>query len=778
MAAGMALRVKYRKVDNEGNALRVNLPIAILGCHPKNRAGVYASGLRCKELCSEVVEAGFVKEEVDHAGVAVEEVPSEEIAARGKGYVSAKKYNAEQSSQDELLETCFQVPNDDVRYMLLAHNTMMLILRAWLTRAKWEIPFDEEKQITYCDGKGMLSLAAVAEHNNGKQLELAIREGLLTEILSWKMDVEEPAAASTISQALNHGHQLALRTTELTAVAALKGEIIRQSASMNQKVVFQSVRDKVRKELAIAADDPDLVEVFEFLISLGVGTNSYVEDLEAFTKFFVNSKLRQLRLIAFASVNAIADHFPLVKVAVVKRSYRKKPSMGFCPGPEPCWGKFEALHLKDLEAILRFFRVVCKDAVDELQPQSRSKLLGNVDVLCTEAFYSAKTAKKSQEKIRECLLEVATKTAKELDVVARKDGQHPWIDFSTPASQKKDAQQEDPSTKAPVIVRFDEKTGEQLNAQAELPEETNKEHQPVKLPWREWLKNNGSFGASAADKASAVAALHVLYDHFDAEEVLVDVWQLDGKICASTPAVAEPGAILIPPCIPKQSQVVEQTEHPSAIKIVEKVMRNNAQRDAAIATIRSEMVAEVETACDGDVSAALEAAEKEVPSVWRENTYYILPEFKPPKLANDSAVAGSTDPTWDWAGDETMNPFWAVRRLTQKQLQHEAQVWTHETGNSEWIKPRPRFNCALEVHSVSMVNIGAVRKKALNSTRMFGVPFLTNSVKLLANEELILEIWPPPKREPQQKKRTWRDELRHNEKASAAKAKKIQAKHA
>ena len=138
------------------------------------------------------------------------------------------------------------------------------------------------------------------------------------------MDLEEPSAASTISRALNEGHQLALRTTELTAVAVLKGEIMLQSTDLSQKVVFQSVREKVRRELHSAADDPDLIEVFEFLISLGVGTNSYVEDLEDFTKFFVNSKFRQLRLFAFANANAIADCFPLVKVGVIKRAYRKK----------------------------------------------------------------------------------------------------------------------------------------------------------------------------------------------------------------------------------------------------------------------------------------------------------------------------------------------------------------------------------------------------------------------------------------------------------------------
>ncbi len=65
---------------------------------------------------------------------------------------------------------------------------------------------------------------------------------------------------------------MALRTTELTAVAVMKGEIIIQlSKDVGQRVVFQTVRDRVRAQLDIAADDPDLPELFDFMISVGVG---------------------------------------------------------------------------------------------------------------------------------------------------------------------------------------------------------------------------------------------------------------------------------------------------------------------------------------------------------------------------------------------------------------------------------------------------------------------------------------------------------------------------
>ena len=80
--------------------------------------------------------------------------------------------------------------------------------------------------IAFCDTLGHLSLPAVAEHDHGKQLAEVLEEGIYTEVLSWKMDDEEPTAASVISAALNRPHTLALKNTEFTAVAVRKGEIM------------------------------------------------------------------------------------------------------------------------------------------------------------------------------------------------------------------------------------------------------------------------------------------------------------------------------------------------------------------------------------------------------------------------------------------------------------------------------------------------------------------------------------------------------------------------
>jgi len=139
-------------------------------------------------------------------------------------------------------------------------------------------------------------------------------------------------------------------------------------------------------------------------------------------------------------------------------------------------------------------------------------------------------------------------------------------------------------------------------------------------------------------------------------------------------------------------------------------------------------------------------------------TYYVLPEFKVPKKADQTAAvadakraqeqadaAGKSDggdsleeeaavaDVWVWGppGQVTMNPFWAVRRMTQKQM----RICTaDDTGSGGLLGDRKsrrtiRFNCKLEPHVMSCVTVGVVQgNESVNTTRCADVLFLTNTV--------------------------------------------------
>ncbi len=428
----------------------------------------------------------------------------------------------------------------------------------------------------------------------------------------------------------------------------------------------------------------------------------------------------------------------------------EKSRRGFCPSPEAAWGAYGWEHLESLETLLRFFHDTCQEALDKLPPHSRIQILANIDVAATEAFFAAKAIKKvTVRKIQELLLESTAKYAEQLglSVDQRTSAEHPWIEFQVTPEEEKKANL-DAMKCAPAVINFDEKTGEQLTRQVnfEIPS-THKGSNatPVKLPWRAWIENNASLGALEADRSSAVAALQNLHENYDMKDVPIELLTAAGKICVVTTRNVKKGIIMLPPCVPKQSKVFDRTEHPHAVRFTAKVMRAAGSCEDA--------------------------------SVLRECDFYVLPEFKIPMKkqpttntavadAETSAVAAQQEPQWIWGqgGAETMHPFWAVRRLTEKQLQ-QAKVDTPKD------KMAPRFNCELLMRSMSVVCISSVSGECYNRTRLIDMPFLSNSIPLEEGEELLLEIAATTNKQTIAK-RTWRDA----EKAEEKEQKKLRVK--
>ena len=252
-------------------------------------------------------------------------------------------------------------------------------------------------------------------------------------------------------------------------------------------------------------------------------------------------------------------------------------------------------------------------------------------------------------------------------------------------------------------------------------------------------------GVVDAEKATAVAALHNIHESWDILGQNIEIWSSANHHYVATTAKVNARSIYLPPCIPKQSVLYKRSDHPFAVEIVVKTMG---------------------------------ATQEGHDGMQRATTLFAVPEFHPPRrkettgdtaavestaAAESAAVAENTAlaEQWHWgeAGAETMHPFWAVRRLTQNQL---------DVCNTK-VKPdqlRRRFNCELELKSQSVVclSVGSTSNTNCNRTRLIEVPFMTNSVPLEEGEELILRI--EEKKQPTPKKRSWRDEVKDAERQS------------
>ena len=277
---------------------------------------------------------------------------------------------------------------------------------------------------------------------------------------------------------------------------------------------------------------------------------------------------------------------------------------------------------------------------------------------------------------------------------------------------------------APVILTFDENTGARLNQQMEFPKEKPKIKKAVnhELPWREWLKGVGKpQGRVEADQATALAVLHGLHDTYPVDEEPIDVWQTDTHKYVAVSRDIEKGTLLLPPCIPKNMKVAVMSVHPFAVKIV--VNQLAVTEGAAL-----------------DVQQSLPYA-----------TFFANPEWVSPDKASsrsrknkqetaadeeDTAVADDIE--WDWCRHDqiTMHPYWAVRRMTEKQLEREMHI-AKVAGKS----PLPRFNCAFVTKVFNDVAVGVVKAgRNLNISKTVEVPFLTNNVQMENGEELILQM--------------------------------------
>ena len=419
--------------------------------------------------------------------------------------MSASEYNKNASQKDAYLRTCFDAPHDNVQYKLLSHSHAMLFLRAIMTNAQWSIDPIEQKRLEHiirpCDGQGKLCMTAVAATENGKELVQVIREGVDCEVLSWKMAEEEPTAAAVISGALNKCSDLAMRTTEWSALYTLKGEIIKaaKTQQLNQtavaaagRVAYAQVLDACHVELDSAADDPDLPELFDFLISTGVGANSYCDDLEAFGKRFVDSKQRQMRFAAFGVLNKIGVAYPWVKIAILKRVYKKPAKSNWCANPETWWANVPKAQMDSAEQLLRYVHATAVAA--DWEPSKKTSWLGNVDIAIAYAFADICTQHKSKppvDKAREAMLNGLAKM-KGFDVTVFKaappEGSQ-WIKFENALPQTASAASASQTavaadTNAAVsVLHFDEKTGVQLNQQVRFENQT-KTSIHIEVPWK------------------------------------------------------------------------------------------------------------------------------------------------------------------------------------------------------------------------------------------------------------------------------------------------------
>ena len=148
-----------------------------------------------------------------------------------------------------------------------------------------------------------LSIAGTKITNQSGHLDLKLLEeviqafakhcsdGLLWDILSHKIQIEEPEALNIIEAACNSKNAIALIPHEMEAISNLS-RLCRASLAVASQVTFESVKKQIGLTLPGMSEDPDFIHMFRFVIDLGGDSSQFLPDLKEFTGKFLNPQAK------------------------------------------------------------------------------------------------------------------------------------------------------------------------------------------------------------------------------------------------------------------------------------------------------------------------------------------------------------------------------------------------------------------------------------------------------------------------------------------------------
>ena len=759
----MALKVKYRRPQSDGK-WKTRIGWDWIGAHPSNRGGTFPSGLSCKSLGKDIMGMGVAAEEADHMGVVVEAVPQSRrdaaVAALPKLVPCLDEYNKKLTKNDPLLEGCF--PDAFVvQFACLSHTHFSFVMKAWRGRASWNIPpveLPDGNTLQLCDSDGRLTFDFLAKHANGEEFVWLSGQGLLTEVLSHMIEIEEPMACSLISRALNMKNECVLGTTEMQALDCLTGQIsFQMSQNMNKGVSFEVVRAAVAAQLDTMADDPDLIELFDFVISIGAGNEDFISEIKAWASRFVDQKRRRMRLAGFKVLNDMSPGFPRAKVAALKYTYKGTPKHGYVPCPDAKWSSSKPEQLYFLEQALRYLHHTCRPSIDALPSAfDQDKFLASVDCSLAAAFLDSC---KTPADVPICLARANDKLRVQLHcqvlyplgplqrgpekpamypaslTAAVAAGEVPWKHAPpTTAAFLKDSLPK-PNQKASdtvtdthgttvlaTVLRFDPVTGEPVNAQTTIKPDTRdgdgKAKSAVTVEWEEWIGSDQGQSTSQHEEAQSIifTAMQAVLHSFVKHMIPVDMMfhEHTKRVVIVARRHIEKGELMIPPWV-------------STMRKLSCDKKYELDANAITAYVRARRT--VEGTAQGSA-----VAEPAAQSVFIDDDRHFVEWTKPddPESSVEFVI-----------GDKTrLHPFWYVEKLSAVDA----------------AKVQKRINCKYTDVVLSDVILGAFKEHNVSSAHELLLPFITNTDALVKGETLVLEKF--KKRAIEQQPLTWRDSVK------------------
>ena len=709
-------RAKYR-VDSK----KVMCPLLVVP-HPKNRGGDPVKSLRTMQLTATVAVEGYDAIEANCNAVAVEARPA---VAGG----------CEQYFQDEFEKKAKPDPDMAERgsagYLgmqalvgSLSHSHFNCCMRNILCSKKG---CECNKTMCECGSLPILdqnrnySLEKLRDHD--AEWAQQCSSGLDWEVLSWKMDVEEPDAAQVISIALNKKNEVAMKTGHLEIMATLVGLCV---PSPNGSVPFEPVRDKLIDLYGAAVDHPDFVHAFRLVMDAGGMDSAHNNDMEHFTAVHVNQKLRKMRMEVYAIVAPYPETFPRIKNACLKWSWRQAPNKDkWCQLPPSISHRLsaESKHgmpdfMQTLEMAMAALSKLASTVVESKDVRTRAKWIAEVEInLIAKVFAvpkkveGGKTVKDQQDELcGQCAALIATKL---LDLaklghpsrykaglsgltrdstLMQLVGKHLDDPACFLSAVESSALEKNPHGKlksvvteqlVPKVIAMDA-NGMPLSHHETVPLQTKLVEA---IPWTTWSEKATKHNPNNIAKLLLLMAIDSL-NHNWSSLCPIALVRKGNVIQALATKSLRVGELVVPLFVKKQNSVVTEdvgaTIHPKAVSVVAKWSEN----------------------------ADNEAGSRDV-----EVTLKVQPELKFPT----NGAKGL-----EWTQSDAVHPFWFIQRTDKNEIEANADLVQQDLTH-------------VMACSFKAVTSAAAKVSPTCSTCSLSVPFIVNTQPIEMGKEVILK---------------------------------------
>ena len=226
-------------------------------------------------------------------------------------------------------------------------------------------------------------------------------------------------------------------------------------------------------------------------------------------------------------------------------------------------------------------------------------------------------------------------------------------------------------------------------------------------------------GMEEAATRAAWEVLYLLHARTDYSDVPLDVVMDMSKNhrCVKATQLVPPEQLLLAPCALKAKSLSLNSVHASRATIDVVFYRQRDEFPSSVVpkpkTKRRKIAKEDAVAGGSDENVGADSKEAAVAGgsdgqagILKSFKSYVNPEWKAPEADHD-------DPeSWNWQDDESMHPYWSIRRLSQQRL-----------GEAT-------FNMKTTKLSFNAVTVGAPGGVSTSLSMEVTVPFLTNSVEI------------------------------------------------